>query len=517
MKRYFLIVATALFIVNTMCTALAVPPPDFLFNVGAQIAQAFSFIAVLLSAFLVGFRQYAKVFYMTMKHKNLFWIGSALVVVGISFVGAYFYGQYSQNVDYQQWIAESQKQDMTSPITDYSLDKLKIKRPDTSIQQGEIVEQPTVIQPAIPAVIRPVAPLEPVDPNAEFIKTYYQNIGTGNLEAAYSVSKKQVSLDTFKSWYKDTDSASVDDIQKIDDNNYSLRIGLTEKDIITTYAVLMTLKIDSQELISIADSKSRVLSSAPVVAVNTLPTKTPSTVVPSLENSQTNDKFFEDNKSLPLAITNVDFKLVTNSGKNIFVLDAREDEEFGIGYFPGSTHIKFADLVAGEWIKLPTDQVIYVFCWSGIRGQEVATFLREKKIVSRYVKTGADGWVTFGGKWTGGIKFSSKYTADQYSKLFDLNTLKKQMAAGVAIVDSRIANKYDAWHIPGSINIPIIYTPTSQIDALMAQVPTGVPVITVCDDFVSCFDAKITGVKLEKRGHQFLGRYNKPWEYRSNQ
>ncbi len=96
------------------------------------------------------------------------------------------------------------------------------------------------------------------------------------------------------------------------------------------------------------------------------------------------------------------------------MLDAREDEEFAIGNYPGSHHLRFADIKAGEWIQLPTDQIIYVLCWSGIRGKEVADFLRSKKILARYVERGADGWVSFGGKWLGEIKFRSVYKQDQY-------------------------------------------------------------------------------------------------------
>jgi len=53
----------------------------------------------------------------------------------------------------------------------------------------------------------------------------------------------------------------------------------------------------------------------------------------------------------------------------------------------------------------------------------------------------------------------------------------------------------------------------SEIEKTFGQVPANSQVITVCDAYVNCFDAKITGVELERRGHQFLGRYNKPWEY----
>ncbi|HYV33975.1 MAG TPA: hypothetical protein VE973_03970, partial [Candidatus Limnocylindria bacterium] len=73
--------------------------------------------------------------------------------------------------------------------------------------------------------------------------------------------------------------------------------------------------------------------------------------------------------------------------------------------------------------------------------------------------------------------------------------------------------KYNQKHIPGSISIPIIYTPSDQMEQALSQVPTGSKVITICDDFVSCFDATIAGVKFTNRGNVFLGRYNKPWDY----
>ncbi len=200
-------------------------------------------------------------------------------------------------------------------------------------------------------------------------------------------------------------------------------------------------------------------------------------------------------------------------GTNAFVLDAREDEEYEVGYFAGSQHIRYADLKAGEWIKLPQTQVIYVLCWSGIRGKEVAEFLRSKQLVARYLENGADGWVDFGGQWQGGIKFISKYSAERYQIVFSTQDVKNFVGNGVILVDSRNPAKYKKSHIAGSISVSIIYTPTSKLPEVLAQVPTSSRVITICDDFVSCFDAKIAGVKLEKQGHTFLGRYNKPWEY----
>ncbi|MBI2638899.1 rhodanese-like domain-containing protein [Candidatus Peregrinibacteria bacterium] len=274
------------------------------------------------------------------------------------------------------------------------------------------------------------------------------------------------------------------------------------------------LKIASSEVRTLSAPKVKIIETA--TAATPLPPKVPRRRI--VENDiQEDETFFEKNKNLNLAVSNEEFQQITRDNPQAYVLDAREDEEFEIGYFPGSNHMRFADLLAGEWIRLPTDKVVYVFCWSGIRGKEVAEFLRSKKILARYVENGADKWVAFGGTWTGGIKFLSKYTEDRYKVVFTLEELRQHMADGAFIVDSRIKAKYDAWHISDSINIPIIYTPSVRIEELLAKVPSGKKVITICDDFISCFDAKVTGVKLEKKGHEFLGRYNKPWEYRAAQ
>lgn len=219
--------------------------------------------------------------------------------------------------------------------------------------------------------------------------------------------------------------------------------------------------------------------------------------------------FFEENKSIPLEITNDEFRLVESSA---YILDAREDEEYDIGFYPGSTHVRFADILAGAWSDFPTDRVVYVFCWSGIRGSEVAAFLREKGVLARALKGGADGWVEDGGTWNGEIAFSHVYNAPQYAKLFTTEEVKEARGQGAILVDTRrqdgLANP-----IRDSIFVSSIYTPTDELNAMLAQVPAGTSVITICDDFVSCFDAKIVGIKLEKQGVVFLGRYAAPWEY----
>lgn len=223
------------------------------------------------------------------------------------------------------------------------------------------------------------------------------------------------------------------------------------------------------------------------------------------------DGFFVEHASLPIMIGNEEFAALTFTEP--YVLDAREDEEYDLGHYPDSHHTRFADLIAGDWDGLPKGEVVYVFCWSGIRGKELTEFLRAKGIVARYLEDGAKGWVDFGGAWEGEILFSTMYNDARYTSTLSTTQVHEAVEAGAVLIDARQEEVFIADHIPGSLNITIFFTPSDELAKLFAAVPAGSRVITICDDYVSCFDAKIAGVKLEKLGHTFLGRYNKPWDY----
>lgn len=473
-------------LVGTTQSAHAVPPPDFIFSVGSQIVQIFSIAVLFLTAVIASARQYARVYFDTIKHKKLFWSAVALVVTASSLGGAYIYSQSQQEKEYQKWFAETQINNTSLSPENYSLDKLK----ETPVSSPDVESN-------VQATIQPPAAVEITTPKENsyilFIKEYYGNIGTGKIKEAYEMSKKSVSLETYAGWYKAITSVAVNDIQSIDDTKYSLLLTLQEGKIETKYAVLMTIAEDASGKLSVANSQVRVLPKATTAVT---PITSPAT-----------------NTSAPLMITNDQLKSALSQNKNAYILDAREDEEYEIGQFPGSVHIRFADLVAGRWIDVPGDKTIYVFCWSGMRGKDVATFLRTKNIQARYVENGANGWFAAGGTWQGGIKFTSKYGNDQYLRVFSTSEVKSKQKDGIVLVDSREPQKFLKSHISGSVNIPMIYTPTSKIPSVLAQVPQGKNVITICDDFISCFDAKVAGIKLEKRGNIFLGRYAKPWEY----
>lgn len=455
--------------------ARAVPPPDFVFNVGVQIAQMFSLLVIFFSASMSVLLRVIQQF------RARYVVVGIFVVLAVSGAAAYGYGRYRQNTAYREWLSESeavqQSRSETAEAPTAALDKLKAESATS-----------TPARPASRFTSR--IPDDAKDVSVQFIEHYYRAIADGDLAVAYDLSKKTVPFETFASWYRKVTALTLDDLTRIDQTRSSLELTLYEGRVATRYGVLMTLALADGTPVRVAASEVRELD------------------VTTTQHRASRGSSVLEAQTI-LAISNEEFR--TRSG--FFVLDAREDLEFENGRYPGSTHIRFADLVAGRWIELPTDRTVVVICWSGIRGREVAEFLRSKNINAVYLSKGAKGWVDAGGRWDGEILFTARYNTPQYKAVFTTREFKDLMAQGVVAIDSREPWIFKQRPIPGSWSITMINTPTADLAAAFAQVPSGSRVVTICDGYVNCFDAKITGVELEKRGHQFLGRYVEPDKY----
>ncbi|MCK5490795.1 MAG: rhodanese-like domain-containing protein [Candidatus Pacebacteria bacterium] len=527
-------------------SAHAVIPPDFIFNIGVQIVQFFSIILLTFTAILGAFSQFFKTKYYAIKNRKIVLIVTIFSVVTFSFGLSYYYSIQKQKAEYQIWLEESEQYNI---MQDYLLDSdndgltdmeeinsygTDPENPDTdgdSFKDGDEVQNgynPNGAgkigeefgnedennqlniggennQNIDTSQNKFVSNVEIKDDSAKFISEYYENIAKGSLESAYEMSKKSVDYNTFQNWYLSTTKITLDKLIRIDAKISSIEFTIYEGNYFIRYGVLMTLDLQNEIPVKVEKSEVKILAQGEVEGEKV---------------SMNEDKileeydFFNKNSNINITITSKEFQAVVDSDfGDYIVLDAREDIEYENGYFPESWHIRFADLKAGKWLELPVDKVVYVICWSGIRGKEVAEFLRTKKIVAIYLEEGANGWVEFGGKWVGNIKFAEKYNNSRYKIVFDTDDVKKKVQEGVILVDTREPYKFKQSHIAGSLNIPIMYTAMINLENVFKQVPENSKVITVCDGYVNCFDAKITGVELERRGHQFLGRYNKPWEY----
>lgn len=466
-------------------TVHAVVPPDFIFNIGGQVIQVFSLLLIVISASIgsvISF--FRKIIFANLRNRIILIVGILLLISGAASI-SYWYALNQQQEKYNSWLLESQRQQVMVTST-----------PNTLDQNDQLV-----FGGAVTSTISNDKFVSHIDhrfenKNINFIEQYYQNIAEKKFELAYEMSKKQSSYTTFKQWYQDIDQISLDKYTQIDSMRSSLELTLFEKGVATRYGVLMTLRIENGVPLNVDRSVVRILSSQ------------------DIDRESGTHTFFDIHESNALVLTNKEFDALLRSNPvDYIVLDAREDAEYDNGHLSEGAHIRFADLKAGRWIELPNNKKIIVLCWSGIRGKEVAEFLRSKKIVASYLENGASGWVAYGGSWIGGIKFNDTYSKEQYRIVFSTSDVKKFMAQGVVLIDSREPTRFAASHIPGSINISMFYTPTVDLDKVFSKVPANSKVITVCDGYVNCFDAKITGLELEKRGHEFLGRYNEPWKY----
>lgn len=438
---YFCLVLALLFIPRI---THAVPPPEFIIQITSQIVPIFGWIfALLLTTFTVSFQFIRRI----VAHK---YIMIAVVVIGLFFVSwgtAYVIDLHLQT----KQLTEATKQ--------------------VSVQTDEYVKK-----------IEEKNKLEEVrdDASSAFIRSYYEHIAHGELQAAYSMTPKDISYEEFKFLYKSVTNIRVEKVEKMNVDNYSVRIVLVEGFEETPYGILITLTRDEK-------GNPIALNSADIVELGNGTT--------SIDTSTTHE------------ITNQAFSKIIHTTSTIFVLDAREQVEYEYGHFPSSTHIKFADLdEGGQWAELPKDTPIYVFCWSGIRGSMVTTFLRSKGLDVYFLKDGAKGWVESGGAWEGEISFGAVYEAERYSKLFLSDQVRKLRKEGTILIDSREPLTVKAHPIEGSIPLRIMYTPTKDMDSVLSTVPANSTVITVCDNYVNCFDARLAGIELERRGNTFLGR-----------
>jgi len=224
--------------------------------------------------------------------------------------------------------------------------------------------------------------------------------------------------------------------------------------------------------------------------------------------AQTNT-FFVQNRDLAKSITEEELEgiLRTASSDEYVLLDTREMSEFELGHIPGSIHMRYADIMAGGWSELPQEKYIYVLCYSGMRGQVITDHLRRQGMVARYLEDGVASWADGERLWQGEVDFFSAFADAKYRSVLAAQKVDTLVQDGAILVDSRPPERIAAVPIGAEVVLSTIETPSSKLDAEYAKIPPESPVITVCDELVSCFDATITGIELEKRGATFLGKY----------
>lgn len=480
--------------------AWAVGPPNFIFNLAAQVAQAFSLMILFLSTLAMMAYKHIKTWWETVKPGKVGGMALILGVLVFSLLLAYVYALQKQKVAYRYF----------KPIKGHSAGETKSnplpvtgehRGADAPYLSGKPVLEPDPLDKlSWGALSRDIEPptgklkanFAPEDNASRLALRYYRLLLEGAYPRAARMRGNRISPRQLQAQYQGATAFRLDKIIKIDSRRSSFELLVFKGGKAARYGVLLTcsspphpeiLKLDSLNL------DTGEITAGTILFFNGKPYQNDSV----LKNSEL-ASWLE--RKIPPGL----------------LLDVREDYEYRQGAIPGSRHIRFADLKAGRWLELPRDMAVCVIHATGVQGQAVSAFLRKKRLPACSLEDGIRGWLSFNGSWQGSRQFGDP----RYQLLLDTDQVKQKLQQGAILIDCRAPSHRKFFSIPAAFWIAPGYMTGDMLASVLRKVPKGARVITCGDDFFSNQDSLLVGIELEKLGVIYLGRYDKPWEYRGN-
>ena len=246
----------------------------------------------------------------------------------------------------------------------------------------------------------------------------------------------------------------------------------------------------------------------PVVTPITPPATTTSTVTNGLISSRVASSTI----IVPIALLK-EVVATPNWSDNILLLDIREPEEREVGAINAtSTWMREGDVRNGGIALLPRDKDILVICWTSLRGQEIATLLRQHGIPTAYAIQGGlqgalepegHGWIPDGLPWKGDTKWSTAFAPFDYPKIVSLSVAKQWYDNHAIILDVREPESFQQAHLTGAISLPLQLAPSSLVSATLSRLPpvTSTPILVYSDGYINSFYAKVLGLRLLRLGY----------------
>ncbi len=87
--------------------ARAVVPPDFIFNIGSQVAQISSIVLIFATAAFGAVAQFFKAEIAGIKRKKTVLAAAAALVLAATLTGSYLYASYQQKAEYRKWLEKN--------------------------------------------------------------------------------------------------------------------------------------------------------------------------------------------------------------------------------------------------------------------------------------------------------------------------------------------------------------------------------------------------------------------------
>jgi rhodanese-related sulfurtransferase/phosphohistidine swiveling domain-containing protein/membrane protein insertase Oxa1/YidC/SpoIIIJ len=200
------------------------------------------------------------------------------------------------------------------------------------------------------------------------------------------------------------------------------------------------------------------------------------------------------------------------------LIDVRETEEVEMGAIQGSWARRYPDLQANADGLVVEGKRTVLVCESGNRSSELSEFFHGKGIDVNFMVGGYEKWVAEGRPMMGlgSAERSDLRALPEFRNkevLLDTPDVMRLAAEeNVLFVDVRYPKEFEAGHLPGAVNLTLRKMLAEEAHAAIAALPKR-PIVVPCYDKRSSFYALILGVRLERMGFDFRGRYTVPHEF----
>jgi rhodanese-related sulfurtransferase/membrane protein insertase Oxa1/YidC/SpoIIIJ/phosphohistidine swiveling domain-containing protein len=203
-------------------------------------------------------------------------------------------------------------------------------------------------------------------------------------------------------------------------------------------------------------------------------------------------------------------------GKALNLIDIREPEEVEMGQIPGSWARRYPDLrVQREGLQKEGAETV-LLCDSGNRSSELADVFAADGIQCWFMIGGYEKWVAEHRPLVNEAPRSSIRDIPDYpnKKVLLLTEEVERLVReeGAIFVDVRYPEEFGKGALPGAINLTLRKMLSGEIETALRALPNR-PVIAPCYDKRSSFFGMVLGLRLQRLGLDFRGRYTVPHEY----
>ena len=199
------------------------------------------------------------------------------------------------------------------------------------------------------------------------------------------------------------------------------------------------------------------------------------------------------------------------------IIDVRENEEFEVGAIEGAAHLRYPDVLSRSELFTENTKTL-LLCYSGNRSSELCGELTKQGKECSFMMGGYEKWMTESRPLSSEVDMSVEdlrqlpdfKNKDVLLDTPDVHTLVAEENA--QFLDVRYPNDFVKGHLPGAINITMRALSSAALAERISSLE-DVPYIGACYDKRSCFYAQLIGLRLERAGLDFRGRYTVPHEY----